>query len=271
MVVFPSAKINFGLNIVAKRPDGYHEIESIFYPIGVKDALELVIHDGPESKLHIYGNEIAGNIEDNLVMKAWRILQERHTLPNVDIHLIKSIPMGGGIGGGSADCGAFINLVNDKFELGLSIADREFIAAELGSDCPFFIRNIPVYVSGRGEKLEAISPFLQGYHIILVYGGLHISTKEAYAGISPESSGQYLWELINADERSWRSVIKNDFEKVVYEKYPQLQQLKEQLYSSGALYASLSGTGSCLYGIYKNPPQTVLPFEEKICWRGVLE
>ncbi len=270
MVVFPNAKINFGLNIVDKRSDGYHDIESIFYPIGVHDALEINLIGKEPTRLSCFGMEIAGDSNDNLVMKAWKVLQQRHTLPNISINLLKHIPMGGGVGGGSADCGFFINLVNEKFELGLTIADREWLAAELGSDCPFFIKNVPAFVQGRGEKSEQISPFLSGYYLVLIYGGLHISTQEAYAGITAKPSSQYLWELIHQPAETWKSSIKNDFEPVVFAKHPTLKIIKEQLYDSGAVYASLSGTGSCLYGLFRLKPQLPGELEEKVCWEGLL-
>lgn len=270
MVVFPNAKINFGLNVVSKRVDGYHDIESIFYPIGINDALEITAKSSGDSEFRCHGKVIAGNVSDNLVMKAWVILQQKYQLPSVSINLIKNIPMGGGIGGGSADCGFFINLVNDYFGLGIGIKDREELAAELGSDCPFFIRNVPVYVSGRGENLDPISSFLTGYYLVLVYGGLHVSTKEAYAGITPSHSGQYLWELIGEPAESWKNTIKNDFEEVVFKTHPSLKIIKDQLYNNGAIYASLTGTGSCLYGLYRRKPSPNLEIAKKICWEGWL-
>ncbi len=270
MVVFPNAKVNIGLNIVAKRPDGFHEIESVFYPIGVQDSLEIHTINSSSSSLNCFGDLIDGNPTDNLIFKAWQIMQDRYSLPAVSINLVKHIPMGGGIGGGSADCGFFINLVNQKFKLDLSLEDRESIAAQLGSDCPFFIQNQPAYVTGRGEKLELVSPFLSGYYMVLVYGGLHISTKEAYAGITPKASQEQLLMRLHQPIETWKYSVKNDFEAVVFAKHLALAKIKEQFYSSGAVYASLSGTGSCLFGLYKDKPQDLPLLKGKVCWEGYL-
>ncbi len=270
MVVFPNAKVNIGLNIVAKRGDGFHEIESVFYPIGIKDSLEINTINSNSSSLNCFGQVIEGNPIDNLIFKAWQIMQERYSLPSVSINLVKHIPMGGGIGGGSADCGFFINLINDKFGLTLSVEEREAIAGMLGSDCPFFIKNEPAFVTGRGEKLETISSFLNGYYMVLIYGGLHISTKEAYAGITPKPSDEQLLIRIHQPIETWKYSIKNDFEAVVFEKYPALAEMKDQLYASGALYASLTGTGSCLYGLFKSKPQVLPQLQSSICWEGHL-
>ncbi|MES2628832.1 MAG: 4-(cytidine 5'-diphospho)-2-C-methyl-D-erythritol kinase [Bacteroidota bacterium] len=267
MVVFPTAKINFGLNIVSRREDGYHEIESIFYPIGISDALEINPAQ-EQTSISFHGRTIPGNAEDNLILKAWNILRERYSLPEISIQLVKNIPMGGGIGGGSADCGFFINLVNETFDLQLTVEEREHIAGKLGSDCPFFIRNLPSYVSGRGELLQPVTPFLSGYYLVLVYGDLHISTKEAYSGISPKRSGQYLWEIMNEAPENWKKLVKNDFEPVVFAKHPALREIKNNLYAAGAVYASLTGTGSCVYGLFKEDPGALKSLGDKVCWRG---
>lgn len=270
MVVFPNAKINLGLNIITKRLDGYHDIESIFYPIGICDELEINVNGKDSSSLIIEGMSIPGSSEDNLIMKAWKLMQQEFSLGHVDIRLDKKIPMGGGVGGGSADCGAFINLVNDYFKLKLSIERREEIAAILGSDCPFFIKNKPAYVTGRGEILEPIAEFLKGVYLVLVYGDRHISTREAYVGISPIESGHDLREVVLEDIRQWKATIANDFEIPVFAKYPELGKLKERLYACGAAYASLTGTGSCLYGLFESEPVELGPIEDKIVWKGFL-
>ena len=268
MVVFPNAKINFGLNIVAKRAEGYHQIESIFYPIGIKDALEISPGKSATT-FNAYGLPIPGKTSENLILKAWEILQQRFNLPPVEIDLIKHIPMGGGVGGGSADCGFFINLVNDFFSLKLSVTDRCSLAASLGSDCSFFIENKAAYVTGRGETLDVLPQFLAGYYLVLVYGGMHISTQEAYLGITPKPSETPLYELIT-ESGSWQKKVHNHFEPVVFGKFPELRKIKEELVSCGAVYASLSGTGSCLYGIYKEKPRLTSRLVSICCWQGVL-
>ncbi len=270
MVVFPNAKINFGLSIVAKRNDGYHDIESIFYPIGICDALEIEPSTTGTTNLTIHGLSVPGTVNDNLIMKAWLLMQERYNLPEVAINLVKHIPMGGGVGGGSADCGFFINLVDSFFKLNLAIQEKQEIAARLGSDCVFFINNVPALVTGRGEFLKPLAPFLSGYYLVLLYGGVHISTQEAYAGIRPVPASVNLEEVSQGPTENWKRLVKNDFEGVVFKKHPKLEELKTALYNQGAFYASLTGTGSCLYGLFNEKPHLKPALLEHVCWQGYL-
>lgn len=254
MLVFPAAKINFGLNILSRRPDGYHEISSIFYPVGISDALEVTPAQG-SSELLIHGLAVPGDTAENLVWKAWQLMQKRWALPDTEINLLKCIPMGGGIGGGSADAGFFLRLVNQYFSLGITDDDLEAIALQLGSDCPFFIRYRPALVSGRGEEMNAVPAFLKGYYLVLLYGDVHVSTAFAYSRVNPGHPGRPLTELWQ-DQGNWQEV-KNDFEPVVFSLHPQLAEMKDSLYRSGAVYASLTGTGSCIYGLFRTIPDSL--------------
>jgi len=270
MVVFPNAKINFGLNIVNKRPDGYHNIESVFYPIGLTDALEINLAKGNCNVFRSHGIPIPGEESDNLVHKAWKIMQDCYELPFIEIDLAKRIPMGGGVGGGSADAGFFVNLVDSFFKLGLSVLEKRSIAGQLGSDCPFFIENVPTFVSGRGEVLETIPAFLSGYYLVLVYEGFHISTAEAYSGIMPKPTHSELKEVIGQLPETWVNLVSNDFEPVVFMRFPELKRIKEELFSCGAFYASLTGTGSCVYGLFKEKPRLTDRLLSICSWQGNL-
>lgn len=254
MLKFPNAKINLGLNITAKREDGYHDIESCFYPIPLKDALEII----PSKKLSFKttGLKIPGNPNNNLVLKAYFLLNTYFDLPPVDIILHKNIPMGAGMGGGSADGAFMLTLLNEYFELNISTYKLEQYALKLGSDCPFFIENKPKLVSGRGEIFENTKLNLSGYYLALIYPEIHISTAEAYSGIKPQKSEISIKEIIeNYPIDKWKTLLYNDFEKSVFEKYPQLNKIKNDFYKDGALYASMTGSGSTIFGLFKENPE----------------
>ncbi|WP_375577941.1 4-(cytidine 5'-diphospho)-2-C-methyl-D-erythritol kinase [Marivirga tractuosa] len=251
MLKFPNAKINLGLNITAKRADGYHDIESCFYPIPLKDALEII----PSKKLSFEttGLKISGNSKDNLVLKAYELLKTDFELPPIEIILHKNIPMGAGMGGGSADGAFMLTLLNEYFKLKISTEKLESYALKLGSDCPFFIENKPKLVSGRGEVFENTKLDLSGYYLALVYPDIHISTAEAYSGVKPkkpEISVKAIIENLLVEE--WKGKLKNDFEKGVFEKYPQLSKIKNNFYNEGAVYASMTGSGSTMFGIFND-------------------
>ncbi|HET8859167.1 4-(cytidine 5'-diphospho)-2-C-methyl-D-erythritol kinase [Marivirga sp.] len=249
MLKFPNAKINLGLNITAKRADGYHNIESCFYPIPLKDALEII----PSKKLSFEttGLAIPGNSDDNLVLKAYELLKADFELPPVDIILHKNIPMGAGMGGGSADGAFMLTLLNEYFELNISIEKLESYALKLGSDCPFFIENKPKLVSGRGELFENTSLDLFGHHLALVYPDIHISTAEAYSGVKPQMPEISVEEIIEHHPIvEWKGKLKNDFEEGIFKKYPELQKIKNKFYDAGAIYASMTGSGSTMFGIF---------------------
>ncbi len=256
MVSFPNCKINIGLNITEKRDDGYHNLETIFYPIALKDAVEIisnkkVIH---EIALTTSGNQVAGNIEDNICIKAYHLLKKYFPqIPCIKMHLHKNIPMGAGMGGGSANASAVLQMLNTKFNL--QINDDELIkyALHLGSDCPFFIINKPCFATGRGEVLQTVSINLSAYKILIINPGIHINTAAAFAQLNASnfsSKGQIL-PFIN-DINTWQKNIKNDFEKTVFALHPSIALIKETLYKHDAIYASLSGSGSTVFGIFKD-------------------
>lgn len=267
MLVFPNAKINLGLSITERRPDGYHNLLSCFFPIKWQDALDMV----PSNKLAFVATGIAipGNPMDNLVVKAWQLLHADHGIDPVEIHLHKIIPIGAGLGGGSADGAFAVKCLNDLFGLGLSGPQMEAYAGKLGSDCPFFIRNKPMLVSGTGNVFNEISLRLSGKYMVVVYPGFHIGTQEAYAGISPKMPTQTPAEVLSMPLEKWKGNLHNDFEGSLFPKHPELPALKNQFYESGALYASMSGSGSAVYGIFEEAVN--FPLEEDWhSWAGWL-
>lgn len=251
MICFPNAKINLGLNIISKRPDGYHNIETIFYPVALKDALEIVPARGEKGVFRQTGIPIDGNAEDNLVMKACKLLSSTYTIPEIDIHLLKKIPFGAGLGGGSADAAFTLKLLNDYAQLGLPDDELERLAGQLGADCAFFIRNKPVFASGIGNVFENVEISLEDYRIVLIKPGIHVSTKEAYATVWPATPEYSLKDIIRSPVETWKDRMVNDFEESVFQQYPAIRDVKTQLYDEGAVYASMSGSGSCVFGIFK--------------------
>lgn len=253
MLVFPNAKINLGLNITEKRPDGYHNLETIFYPIPVEDALEInILNEGNEKfRLHQAGMEIAGEAENNLVVKAYKLLDTRFNLPPIDIHLLKHIPSGAGLGGGSADAAFMLKLLNEKFNLGLSTEELEDYAARLGADCAFFVRNQPTYAEGIGNIFSPITFSLKGYQIWLVKPDIFVSTKDAFARIRPHHPDRSLKDIVQLPVEEWKGIMVNDFEESVFPQFPAIGEIKEEMYRQGAIYASMSGSGSSVYGIFK--------------------
>ena len=259
MITFPNAKINLGLNIVEKRNDGYHNLETIFYPINLQDALEVKrLHksDLPYD-LHVMGTSIEGPAENNLVIKAYLRLAKDFDMPAIDVHLFKHIPTQAGLGGGSADCAFMIKLLNEKFKLGLSLDQMEKYAAELGADCAFFIRNEPVFATGIGNIFEPIRLSLSGYHLVLVKPDVAVPTRDAFANIKPKQPEVSLKECIQRPVETWKDCIKNDFEDSVFSKYPEIAAIKDKMYDMGAVYASMSGSGSSVYGIFKEFTENV--------------
>lgn len=259
MITFPNAKINLGLNIIEKRTDGYHNLETIFYPIQLQDALEINRLENSQLpyKLKISGTPVDGEDENNLVVKAFRLLQKDFELAPIDIHLFKHIPSGAGLGGGSADCAFMLKLLNEKFKLGLSDEQLENYASQLGADCPFFVRNQPVFASGTGNIFEPIDFSLQGYHIVLVKPDIFVSTKEAFAHIHPTKPNVSLKEIIRRPVEDWKGLMINDFEASVFLQHPEIAAVKDKLYDLGAVYASMSGSGSAVYGIFNEPIENV--------------
>jgi 4-diphosphocytidyl-2-C-methyl-D-erythritol kinase len=273
MIVFPNAKINLGLNIVEKREDGYHNLESVFFPVGWKDALELIIDkDNPNGIVSFSssGIEIPGDINDNLCIKAYRIIQQDYDLPAIKIHLHKHIPMGAGLGGGSSDAVFCIKAINEVCQLNLSWGEMHHYAKQIGSDCSFFITNRPAYATQKGDVLETLSFNLSGKYIVIVHPGIHVSTQKAYASIKPQKPIFNVKEIVlNEPIENWKEKLKNDFEKSVFEQHSEIKLIKDKMYENGAVYASMSGSGSAVYGIFNNDPTITFNsayaiFKEKI-------
>lgn len=254
MITFPNAKLNLGLNIVEKRADGYHNLETVFYPIPLEDALEIVPagQEAPATTLRQSGIAIESAPEDNLVMKAYRMLGEQCSLPPIDIHLYKHIPSGAGLGGGSADAAFMLKLLNERFALGLSTDELEHHAARLGADCAFFVRNRPIFAEGIGNIFTPIRLSLKGYRLALIKPDIFVSTKAAFARVVPQRPHRSLKEIITLPVGEWRHSMANDFEGSVFAQYPQIGALKEKMYEQGALYAAMSGSGSAVFGLFAN-------------------
>ncbi|WP_118973501.1 4-(cytidine 5'-diphospho)-2-C-methyl-D-erythritol kinase [Taibaiella koreensis] len=252
MLTFPNAKINIGLYITQKRADGYHNLETVFYPVPFRDALELVDRPGEEGSIALSGLAVAGDREQNLVWRAFQLLQHDFSLQvkPLQIFLHKVIPMGAGMGGGSSDAAFMLRMMNEHFQLGLDTAKLESYALKLGSDCPFFIRNLPAFAAGRGELLEPLSLDLSTYNIQIICPSLHVSTAEAFSGIKPSTAPFDLRRIGELAPEEWRTHIHNSFEDTVMIAHPVLQDIKAELYAQGAIYASMSGSGSALYGIF---------------------
>jgi len=250
MVVFPNCKINLGLRILRKRSDGYHDLETVFYPLAIKDVLEII--RAPEPGFTAYGIPIPGDPQNNLCGKAWQLLKKDFpTLPPVSIHLYKHIPIGAGLGGGSSDGAFTLLLLNKQFNLGLTDPQLLNYAAQLGSDCPFFILNTPSLGGGRGEQLQPIPVDLKEYDILLIDPKVHVSTAQAFSLSTPGDKGQKISIVIRQPVSTWRKDLINDFEEPVFRLHPQLRDIKTLLYEKAAVYASLTGSGSSLFGIFK--------------------
>lgn len=253
MICFPNAKINIGLNITERRADGYHNLESVFYPVKLNDALEVVEAD--ELGFSSSGLAIPGDMASNLCIKAYHLLQRDFEIPPVHIHLHKHIPVGAGLGGGSSDAAFFIKLMNEKFALGLSFEQMEAYCRQLGADCAFFIQNKPVYAFEKGDRFEAVFLDLSAYFLVLVMPNVQVSTAEAYRGVKPAKPENSLKEFIRLSPEAWKKGIKNDFEISVFQKYPVIRGVKASLYEAGAIYAAMSGSGSSVFALFKNPVQ----------------
>jgi 4-diphosphocytidyl-2-C-methyl-D-erythritol kinase len=248
MLAFANAKINIGLNVTEKLPSGYHNIQTVFYPIKIHDVVEIT--DATLISFKVVGIDIEGNPEDNLCYKAFRLLQKDYNFPAQQITLLKQIPIGAGLGGGSSDAAHLIKLIDQKFNLGLNVAEMEQYASKLGADCAFFIQNKPVYAYGKGDQFKPLNLDLSAYNIVLVKPETHVSTAEAYAGMIPQANDENLPDLVKEPLESWKHHIKNDFERMVFEKYPAIADVKNRLYQAGAIYAAMSGSGSSVYGIF---------------------
>jgi 4-diphosphocytidyl-2-C-methyl-D-erythritol kinase len=255
MIVFPNCKINLGLHILSKREDGFHNLETAFYPILLKDALEIIPapHSNTGIEFRCSGLAVDGNTGDNICVKAYHLLKNDFPeLPSIKMHLHKAIPMGAGLGGGSADGAFVLQLLNKRFQLNLSATQLLNYAVQLGSDCPFFIINKPCYATGRGEILDEINIDLSKYKIVLINPGIHVNTGWAFSQLTPALPEKSIKEIIAQPINTWQQSLQNDFEKPVFEKYPVIKNIKESLYAQGAVYAAMSGSGSTVYGIFEN-------------------
>ncbi len=253
MILFANAKINLGLHILGRRADGFHNLETVFYPVPLYDVIEF--HPSDRFDLHLYGEKIEGEREENLVTKAFRLMQNRFSVPGLEIHLMKNIPAGSGLGGGSSDAAHLLTAMNRFFRLDLSHDQLRQLAGMLGSDCPFFIENKPRFASGKGDIFEEVSLDLTDHFLVLVFPEVRIATQKAYAllGEIPERQTG-LKETIEMPPETWKSNIVNDFEKVIFPEFPELAEYKNALLELGALYASLTGSGSAVFGIFRAKP-----------------
>jgi 4-diphosphocytidyl-2-C-methyl-D-erythritol kinase len=266
MVTFPGCKINIGLYVTAKRQDGFHDLCSVFYPVDFQDAVEIAPSDN--FSFEMYGLPIAGEAENNLCVRAWKLLAVKYEIPPVSAYLLKHIPTGAGLGGGSSDGVAMLKMLNTFFKLNISDPDLEVIAAQLGSDCPFFVKNKPALVTGRGENLKPIDLDLKGLYITIVFPEIFVSTTEAFRDIRIEDEKVTLHQDITRPVSEWQGYIRNTFEETIFQHYPELQRIKDELYVAGAKYASMSGSGSAIYSLsnielnYQNPDYRI--------WKGRL-
>jgi len=265
MVVFPNAKINLGLNVVNKRDDGLHDIETVFYPIQFKEVLEVLPINSDKCSFSSTGVEIPKSEDGNLVLQAYNILAKDFKMPNFDFRLHKLIPIGAGLGGGSADASFTIIALNKSCNLGLSLIEMEFYASKLGSDCPFFIRNEPVYATGKGDDFHEVDCSLKGKYLLLINPNIHISTATAYSGVIPQSKNEKIPEILKLPIDQWKDNLVNDFETSVFSIYPDLSEVKDQLYLKGAVYASMSGSGSSMFGLFNEKPNTA-GLDHYSCW-----
>lgn len=265
MIVFPCAKINLGLNIVSKREDGYHNLETVFYPIPLYDALEIKYMDekfpsDTACDLKVTGNVVDCDEQKNLVVKAYHILAADYQLPRIHTHLYKHIPSQAGLGGGSSDAAFMIRLLDERFRLNIGNPEMERYAARLGADCAFFIEAEPAYAEGIGDVLmpaDGPDGNLQGYYLCVVKPDVAVSTKEAYSVITPKKPAKSCRDIVRQPIETWKEELVNDFEEPIFKMHPELEAIKQKLYDQGAVYASMSGSGSALYGIFKEEPKGI--------------
>lgn len=269
MLLFPHIKINLGLSIIGKRSDGFHNLESIFYPVQYFDCIE--IHKSDRFQIKYQGLQIPGNADDNLCQKAYKLMLERYDIPCVELTLLKHIPMGAGLGGGSSNGAFTISAINSLFNLGLGKSELEALALELGSDCPYFITSGAKYVQGRGEILEDIPLNLKGIHITMVMPGIHITTGQAFAYIKPQPTDIPLTDIITVPINNWISILRNDFEDFAFSNFPELQTIKQELYNSGADYCQMSGSGSTIFALSAIKLNINKSLNKYPTWQGILD
>ncbi|MFC2111122.1 4-(cytidine 5'-diphospho)-2-C-methyl-D-erythritol kinase [Bacteroidota bacterium] len=270
MISFPNCKINLGLSVTEKRADGFHNIETVFYPVGLSDILEIIVSPNNRLLFQTSGLEIDGDANNNLCVKAFELLKSKLNIPEVHIHLHKMIPSGSGLGGGSSDAAFTIKLIDDVHLLSLSEEEQINFAKKLGADCAFFIKNKPVFAFGKGDDFESIDLDLSGYYIVIVKPNVSVNTTLAYSKILPQKHLISVKDAIKKPISGWKDYLINDFEKVVFEEYPEIKNVKAKLYKSGAIYASMSGSGSAVYGLFDKKPEIDKNFGSCFVWEGKL-
>jgi len=267
MICFPNAKINLGLHVVEKREDGYHNIETVFYPIPLKDALEIV--PATDFSFTQTGITLDSLPEKNLVVKAFHLFKQQYDIPPLSVFLKKAIPFGAGLGGGSADAAFMLKLLNSYTSQNLNNEELEKMAVEIGADCPFFIRNSPVIASGIGNIFESIELSLKGYSICIIKPNFSVSTHDAYSSVKPTPPSVSLKEILRMPVKEWKNQLKNDFEPGIFQKYPVISEIKAYLYARESVYAAMSGSGSAVFGLFEKDVQ--LSFPDCFIWKGMLK
>ena len=268
MIVFSNAKINIGLQVSGKRDDGFHDIESVIYPVPLFDVIEFEFSS--HFKINEFGLPIDTPEKENLISKAWELLNEKYSIEPQEIQLLKNIPMKSGLGGGSSNAAIFLKSINTHYKLGISTDELKELSSRVGSDCPFFIENKPSIVTGRGEIIKPLNLSLANKWLVIVFPKAGIATGEAYSLINIKKHSMPIADIISKPIKQWRGELFNDFEKPVFELYPEIGRIKNDLYKSGALYASLTGSGSAVYGIFQNKPKLNFGEEVKLVWSELL-
>jgi len=274
MILYPPSKINIGLFVTNRRKDGFHSIHTLFYPLGLRDVLEFIPFSDDNAhtdKISLSGIEIPGNINDNLLLKACRLFRDKVSIPYLRIHLHKMIPMGAGLGGGSSDAAFLLRGLNSEFSEVLSSEELSALALELGSDCPFFLSSGSFIGRGRGELLESFALNLRGYHFYLFSLGIHVSTKAAYQDVELFSEKTDLEHILAQGPEIWRAKLINSFESTVFRQFPMIAELKNAIYKSGAVYASMSGSGSAVYGLYSDSQELPDNLRRQLIWTEILQ
>ena len=272
MICFPNSKINLGLNIISRRSDGYHNLETIFYPIDLKDGLEIIVNEKNDIKnpYHFFqtGISIKGDHKNNLVIKALNLIKSytEIELPSIDIHLLKKIPTEAGLGGGSSNAAFMLKLLNDTFSLNISDNTLSQLALKIGADCPFFLYNKPAFATGIGENLESVDINLSEKYLVIIKPDVSVSTKDAFSMITPRIPDIPLNEIVKRPIYEWKGLMKNDFELPIFKKYPVICNIKQQLYEQGAAYAAMSGSGSSVFGIFETKPKLNNLFDKHFIW-----
>jgi 4-diphosphocytidyl-2-C-methyl-D-erythritol kinase len=268
MIAFPNAKINLGLYVTGTRPDGFHDIETVLFPVAFRDVLEIMPSGEQPDEFQHSGLTIPGKVEENLCIRAYKLLKNELHIPTIRMHLHKVIPMGAGLGGGSSDAASTIKLLNNIFSLALSSSQMMQYAGKLGSDCAFFIENKPIFASGRGDQFETVVLNLEGYCIAIVIPPIHVSTADAYEKVTINKPVESIRAILKTSPGKWRDRLVNDFEDSVFHRHPEILQIKEKMYATGAVYASMSGSGSAVYGLFDQKLPDLNSFKGCITWSG---